>query len=387
MIVMKELKNVITINDFNYSQGGASKVAIDTANMIAEQGLNSIFISAVSDNCRSTLDSGVIQYEFNGQEFLRFSNKISGMINGLKCKKFSKYVENVLENFDSNETVIHVHGWTKACSSDFFKVLKKKGYKTFLTLHEYFSFCCTGAYFNYKKNVACTKKGCGVGCLLCNCDSRNYIFKLYRYIRELYYKKDIDFKFVHAIFISEFEKNIIEKQFKCSKSTIIKNPISKLVISKKSKEYDFLYIGRTSKEKGIELFVELASRLKDKKFLIVGNYNSNLKNLNSTGWISEREVDDYLLKSKVLVFPSLWPETFGLNIVKALDAGIPCLVSSNTAAEYYVNNGIDGLIFKQGSIDDLTEKALIIEKLNPAPKKTNNEDYIQKLIGTYIHEN
>ena len=45
----KKIKNIIVINDFDYIQGGASKVAIQTANMLVESDmdLNVFFFSAV----------------------------------------------------------------------------------------------------------------------------------------------------------------------------------------------------------------------------------------------------------------------------------------------------------------------------------------------------
>lgn len=377
---MEKLRNVITINDFNYSQGGASKVAIDTANLIADNGINSIFVSAVSDENRTTLNSKVIQYNFNGKEFINYSNKVKGMMRGLKCEEFSHFLDNILKKYNREDTVVHVHGWTKACSSDFFKILKKNGFRTFLTLHEYFAFCPNGAYFNYKKNIACKKKGCSIDCLLCNCDSRNYFFKIYRFIRELCYRKNIDFNYVHAIYISQFEKKIIENQYKIYNSSIVENPINLVKEISTKKKYDYIYIGRTSKEKGIELYLKMAQSMPQCLFLVVGEIKTNLENVIVTGWVSEQQVDIYLSQSRVLVFPSLWPETFGLNVIKALNAGIPCLVSSNTAAEDYVIDGINGKIFIQGSYNDLKDKAIEIEN-KTVINNASDKNYFKELIG------
>lgn len=385
---MIPIKNIIIINDFNYSQGGASKVAIDTANMLVEKGFNCIFVSAVSDETKSTLLNNVIQYRFNGQEFLHYNNKFLGMLNGLKCKKFTRFIENVLNNYNSKDTIVHIHGWTKACSSDFFNVLKKRKYRTFLTLHEYFSFCPNGAYFNYKKGKACKKKGCSIECFFSNCDSRNYTFKLYRYIRQLIYKKDIDFNYVQAIYISEFSKKIINKQINIPHYKVIENPFKTLKNVQK-KEYDYIYIGRTSKEKGIDIFIQLAKKMPTKIFLLVGNYNIKLKNLIVTGWVSEAQVDEFLAKSRVLIFPSLWPETFGLNVIKALSGGIICIVSSNTAAEDYVIDGVNGYIFEQGSLESLENAVNKIETININNKIEckNKNLYVLNLINEcYLKE-
>ena len=37
------MKTILIINDFNYTQGGASKVAIDTARLLNEEGLKVYF--------------------------------------------------------------------------------------------------------------------------------------------------------------------------------------------------------------------------------------------------------------------------------------------------------------------------------------------------------
>ena len=40
-----QVKNVVIVNDFNYIQGGASKVAIDTANLLVEKNIKVYFFS------------------------------------------------------------------------------------------------------------------------------------------------------------------------------------------------------------------------------------------------------------------------------------------------------------------------------------------------------
>ncbi len=383
---MVRIQNVITINDFNFIQGGASKVAIDSANMIAEKGLNSIFVSAVGKIEESDLKDNVIQYSLQNTEFLNYKNKIKGMYKGIRNKDFSSLVELILEQFSPLDTVVHVHGWTKACSSDFFKILKEKKFHVFLTLHDYFSICPNGALLNYKKNKSCNKKCMSFGCAISNCDSRNYIFKIYRFLREAEYKHDIDFQYIHPIFISEFQYKNMEKYLgNMKKYSILNNPV-KFLDSLEVPIYDFVYIGRNSKEKGLDLFVEAAKKNKEYSFLIVGDYKKSerIDNLYITGWVKEDEVNDYLKKSKVFVLTSLLPEPFGLNLVKAVNAGIPCLAASNTSAIEFIENGKNGYIFQQGDFNSMNELISKVIKL-PREKKNNKEtsSYIENLIKIY----
>ena len=77
----RKVENVVIVNDFNYTQGGASKVAIDTARLLNECGLNVYFFSAVNKN-EENID-GITYISTNQSEALKEKNKIKGAINGI----------------------------------------------------------------------------------------------------------------------------------------------------------------------------------------------------------------------------------------------------------------------------------------------------------------
>ena len=74
-----KVKTVIIVNDFNYVQGGASKVAIDTARILKEEGLNVIFFSAVNKSEENI--NGIKYISTNQNEALKEKNKFKGIIN------------------------------------------------------------------------------------------------------------------------------------------------------------------------------------------------------------------------------------------------------------------------------------------------------------------
>ena len=73
------LKNIIIINDFDYIQGGASKVAIDTANILKENNpeLNIYFFSG-AHNKETILRKNIVKICTNQGEALKDKNKIRG---------------------------------------------------------------------------------------------------------------------------------------------------------------------------------------------------------------------------------------------------------------------------------------------------------------------
>ena len=117
------VKTVVVVNDFNYIQGGASKVAIDTARILNEEGLEVYFFSAV--NKKEENINGIKYISTNQKEALKEKNKIKGALNGIYNFKARKEFKKLLKTLDKTTTIIHVHGWTKALSSSVFDIAFK----------------------------------------------------------------------------------------------------------------------------------------------------------------------------------------------------------------------------------------------------------------------
>jgi glycosyltransferase involved in cell wall biosynthesis len=78
-------------------------------------------------------------------------------------------------------------------------------------------------------------------------------------------------------------------------------------------------------------------------------------------------------EARVLVFPSLWHETFGLTALEAKSQGTPTIVADGCAAREAVEDGVTGLWFKSGdaaalagAIRRLINDAVIAEMSNNA---------------------
>ena len=72
-----KVETVVIVNDFNYIQGGASKVAIDTARLLKENNIKVIFFSAVN-NKKDEIE-GVEYISTNQYEALKEKNRIKGL--------------------------------------------------------------------------------------------------------------------------------------------------------------------------------------------------------------------------------------------------------------------------------------------------------------------
>ncbi len=339
------IKTIVIINDFNYVQGGASKVAIDTAKLLKEKNFNVYFFSAV--NKKEDEIEGIKYISTNQDEALKEKNKLKGAFNGIYNLKAKKELKRLLKTLDRETTIIHVHGWTKALSSSIFDIAFKMRFKVVLTLHDYFTACPNGGYFNYPKNKICHLKPLSWKCIKCNCDSRNYMFKIYRVLRQFVQNKIVRLndKLEYAISISDFSEKILRPTLgENVKITKIYNPIDTdediEKINPSENEY-YLYVGRVSKEKGVDLFCQAITDL-NYKGIVVGDGNEKEKlekqfpDIKFVGWKNKDEVKEYMKGAKALIFPSIWYETAGLTILEAQSLGIPTIVSRNCAGSEFV---------------------------------------------------
>lgn len=386
------LKNLIIINDFDYVQGGASKVAIQTANMLAEanENLKIFFFSAVHSD-ESTLDEKVIKICTNQLEAMKQKNKLKGFINGIYNFKAKKELKKLLSTLNKEETIIHVHGWTKSLSSSVFDIAFKLKFKIVLTMHDYFTACPNGGYFNYKKNEICHLKPLSLKCIKCNCDSRNYFFKLYRILRQFVQNKIIKLndKLTDVISISDFSEKILRKTL--NENTRIHRVFNPIDLDKNIEKADyrknnyFLYVGRVSREKGVDIFCEAVTQ-SDKNGIVVGDGSelSILKekytNINFVGWKNSEEVKKYMKGAKALIMPSRWYEGAPLTPIEALQYGIPIITSDCNASVDYMT-GLNGEKFniKKNNLKNI----LLNFSNNYKPKIEIKSNYISDIINTY----
>lgn len=87
--------------------------------------------------------------------------------------------------------------------------------------------------------------------------------------------------------------------------------------------------------KGVSIFLELASRLPDVRFAAVPTWGTTDEDLarlrgcpNVRILAPQDDIEAILAQTRILLVPSLWPETFGYVVPEAMLRGIPVLASN-----------------------------------------------------------
>jgi glycosyltransferase involved in cell wall biosynthesis len=123
----------------------------------------------------------------------------------------------------------------------------------------------------------------------------------------------------------------------------------------------FLFVGRLSPEKGVEVFLEAARRAGVTPTLVghgpaAESIRARYPEAVMLGWKSPEEVWALMREARALVFPSVWYETQGLTAYEALAVGTPVIVSDVCAAREPIQDGRNGFWFRSGDVADLAAK-------------------------------
>jgi glycosyltransferase involved in cell wall biosynthesis len=183
---------------------------------------------------------------------------------------------------------------------------------------------------------------------------------------------------------SKFTKNIIK--YKTSTPILISRnglKIEKLTIKKKErKKIIFGFIGTIERHKGIHIIIDAFSSIHDNniRLKIYGNYNEKSKYLkkinrkiNKDNRIffmgSFEELNEPYSLIDVLIVPSIWFEVGGPTVIlESFAFKTPVIASKIGCIPEFVNDEINGLLFKPGDKNDLCQK---IKKIVKNPKLIN----------------
>lgn len=125
--------------------------------------------------------------------------------------------------------------------------------------------------------------------------------------------------------------------------------------------FGFLFVGRLSAEKGIDVLVDAARALGDSCIRVAGSGPESacvleVKGVVPLGALSSDAVRVEMSRALALVLPSIWYENFPRTLVEAFGCGLPVIASRIGALADLVNEGVTGLLFEPGNSHDLAKK-------------------------------
>ncbi|MEC0369208.1 glycosyltransferase [Paenibacillus chibensis] len=373
---------VLLINKYFYIKGGSETYFFGLKQMLEEHNHTVIEFSMKDERNEDSSYEGYfvshIDYEQNGSLLAKMKNGLKLIHSKEAFSKLCRLIE------DTRPDVAHVNLIYHQLTPSVLLALKKYGIPVVLTSHDYKLICPNYKLFN--NDQICTKciGGKYYNCFLgkCHKDSRSYSLLLtmeayFHKFRKTYQIADV------IICPSDFMYNmLLESGFSKSKLTHIPNFVAQdftshdINLCAEGKGDYFLYYGRLSKEKGLDLLLDSMKLLKDgNRLIIVGTgpeeghlqervRDERIANVRFTGFKSGEELNRLIREAKATIIPSVWHEVFGLTIVESYQLGTPVIGSRVGGISELIEDQKSGYLFNGGDAGELAQAMQELNRLN-----------------------
>jgi glycosyltransferase involved in cell wall biosynthesis len=369
------------IDSFYYARGGSSLYAISLSKHLRAQGHEVFHFAMKHPNSFPSPETE--KYFPSYIEFPELLKKgwLKGGAQVLKrtfySKKTEKNLEKLLDDLGPFD-VAHVHNYLHHLTPAIFPPLKKRKIPIVMTLHDYSLLCPNTNFFDDRKGKACEK--CLHGGLrflwapLLRCKKSSFGASLIAALESLFHRlRNVPAQPDRYIATSEFIlSKFVEADFPKEKFTLIRNFFEPANTGDSifKKENYALYVGRLSKEKGVETLVRAWKEMpEDMKLKIAGTgptfeklkkLAGETRNIEFLGFVMPEDLSGIRKKALFTIIPSACYENAPLSVLESFADGVAVLGANIGGIPEIVVPGETGVLFTSGDVADLREKALYL---------------------------
>jgi len=373
---------VLLVNNFHYLRGGAERAYFDLGKLLEEKGAEVAYFSTINPRNRPSQFSSyfVRDYDLGGK--YGFFRQIKIALRIIYNFEAARKMKKILKDFQPD--IVHLHNIYHHLSPSVLKVLKKYDIPVVMSLHDYKLVCPD--YKMFRQGKICDKclGGKFYNCLRYRCVAGSFLKSFVLTLEAYIHNKILKTYDRVNLFISPSDylrEVFVRAGFSRERIRVLPHFLFPEEWQKKkigSGEDYFLYFGRLSSEKGVEILIKAWIRTADLKLKIAGEGKQKKKleemvrknNLEDRveflGFKKGEELKEIIQRAKAVVFPFVWAEVFGYTLLESLSLGTPVIASRAGAAPEIITEGENGLLFQTGDPKDLKNKLL---KLN---KKSNS---------------
>ncbi|MBQ2932959.1 MAG: glycosyltransferase [Clostridia bacterium] len=244
-----------------------------------------------------------------------------------------KKIGKVLDAFKPD--IVHMNNINFQLTPSIIYAVKKRNIPLVQTVHDYQMICPNHLLYSFNETKPCERciKGSKWNCLKYNCIHNSKIKSLLGVIEAYFYSflktyKKVDLYICPSTFLEN--KLIYSSGIYSGKTFTIHNFIEKNnILAKTDCENSYVvFVGRLSKEKGVELLANIAKLLPDIEFVVAGSgpddeVLKNIPNVTLKGFVTGKELTDLMANARLLIAPSVCYENNPLSILEAHSMGVP----------------------------------------------------------------
>lgn len=352
---------VLVANKFYYNRGGDCVCSMNLERILREAGNDTaVFSMQYPENVNTEYsDLFASEVAFSGGLFnrLKAASRIFGG-DGVK-KSFAR----VLAQFKPD--VVHFNNIHSYLSPTIVEMAKDFGAKTVWTLHDYKLICPSYSCLCNKEICERCVGGNKFNVVKRLCMKGGLPGSILAYMEAEYWNRERLQRCTDAFICpSRFMADMMVKDgFDKDKLRVVCNSVSRDIVSgleiKNVREHYYIYVGRLSKEKGVETLLSVANQLPyNLKIVGGGPLLAELKShyasekIEFLGHLSQSEVKKHVADAKFSVIPSECYDNNPLSVIESLCLGTPVAGARIGGIPELVKPGM-GFLFRPGDADSL----------------------------------
>jgi glycosyltransferase involved in cell wall biosynthesis len=357
---------VLQINKFFFLKGGAERYFFQLSELLGSKG-HEVIPFAMQD--RRNLPSPFAD-RFVSHVALNGSGTTPGRIKTAFRVLYSLEARQKLGALvrQENPNVAHLHNIAHQLSPSIIGVLKRAGIPMVQTLHDYklacpaylmiargepCEACVPGKFYNVLVNK-CTQDSLTASAVSCLEMYLHRLMKTY---------SNVDAFLCPSRFIMDIMKRA---GFSEDKLFHVPNFLDTGTYEPSFKRSGYcIYVGRLSREKGLDVLLDARRRVKHPDLVVVGDGElreelerraSNGNGVSFSGFLSKERLAKVWRGAAFTVVPSVWYENFPYAILESFAFGKPVIASRIGGMPELVKDGETGLLVEPGNSEELAEK-------------------------------
>ena len=338
------------VNKFLYPRGGSESYMLKLGEEFKALGHDVEYFGMYDE--KNTVGNSVEMYtsnmDFHSTGLARFFYPCKIIYSREAKKKIGK----VLDEFQPD--IVHMNNINFQLTPSIIYAVKKRNIPLVQTVHDYQMICPNHLLYSFGETKPCDRciKGSKWNCVKYNCIHNSKIKSLLGVIEaKLYAALNTYQKVDLYICPSKFLENklLSASDMYLGKTFTIHNFIEKknVLVQTKCEEPYVAFVGRLSKEKGVELLAKTAKLLPEQRFVVAGNGPDDkclkgIPNVILRGFLTGAELTNLMANAKLLIAPSVCYENCPLSILESHSMGVPVVTMNSGGMAELVEDGKTG---------------------------------------------
>ncbi|MFC5472178.1 WecB/TagA/CpsF family glycosyltransferase [Cohnella suwonensis] len=342
------------VHNYYQQEGGEDKVVRQEIEMLREVGHE------------------VIVYDKHNDELKNMSQwkKLAAMIQTVwSIQVYMDFKRFLLQN---KPDLVHFHNTFPLISPSAYFAAQKMGIPVVQTLHNYRLLCPAGVFYHHGEVCEKCSQGTLMNSILLGCyrNSRlqSAVVATMLWVNRLLgtWNRKVD----RYIVLTEFAKQKFVEKGLPEKKITVKSNFTKDNIEPTPRKEFFLFVGRLSTEKGVDLLVDAWKSMDPSlQLVIIGDgpeypqlreTAKNHPNIQFLGKQDSSVVMQRMREARFLIVPSIWYEGFPMAVIEAYSVGTPVICNRIGSLQEIVVDSVTGFHYdahKKGELAQAIQRA------------------------------